>query len=252
MIKPIIFTIFLLIALSNFGHATIITVETSQVNGLQASLNAVSGTGGGITTVNADMRYAPVTSSIYVTSNFSGTVTASAFVGNGSGLISLNASNIVSGIVPTANLPRLVLDIASNGASINMTGTTNNETTLYSVTVNANTLGANGTLRIVAMFSYTNNSNNKTLKITYGGTAFYTQVLTTTTMVQIMTVIHNRNLTNSQISMPLAYTGLGTNTGAKVTGAVDTTQDQSLVITGTTAVSSDTITLESVTVEVLK
>lgn len=134
-----------------------------------------------------------------------------------------------------------------------------NENTLATIPVPANAMGPNGTLRIWTSWTYTNSANVKTIRVRFSGAAgtqFFSRGETTTAIANNVTTISNRNATNSQVSGgtangTLTVTGLGTSTGAIVTGAVDTTVATTLVITGQKALDSETLTLERYLVEVL-
>ncbi|MBI5562763.1 MAG: hypothetical protein HY894_07945 [Deltaproteobacteria bacterium] len=132
-----------------------------------------------------------------------------------------------------------------------VTGTVN-ETELYNCVLPANTLGLNGALRIKTLWSYTNSANAKTIKVKFGGTAFLNAAPTTTSSTQAQTFVHNRNSASSQIAYWGGLTTFGSVTSGNVTAAIDTTVDQVISITGQLANTGETITLESVVVEVLK
>jgi len=150
----------------------------------------------------------------------------------------LSANSVMSG-----------LRFAGQHTNSSVTGTTN-ETTLATCTIPANTLGANGILRVMAGYGHTNNANNKTVRVRFGGTAFTTVVTTTAANCQIMSIIYNLNSTSAQGSIP--HVGLGTTTAAAVSGSIDTTQNQDIIVTGQLANTGDTITLYAVFVEVIK
>ncbi len=140
---------------------------------------------------------------------------------------------------------RIVL--AKQHTASSVTGTTS-ETTLYSLVVPGGTIKANGALAVNAIFSMTGSTNSKTLKVKLGGTALWTTTITASATVSqsIGSVIRNRNSQSSQVSYA------GSASSAIVTASIDTTINQTLEITGTLALASETITLESVIVEVLR
>lgn len=141
---------------------------------------------------------------------------------------------------------------AATGMAVN-TGTA--ETTLATVAVPANSVGANGAIRITTLWSYTNSGNNKTLRIRLGGIAGtqYCAVVTTASgSVQMQHLIRARNATNSQIGFSNASPSVyNISYGGSATSALNMTVAQDLVFTGTTALSGETITLESYIVEIL-
>jgi hypothetical protein len=144
--------------------------------------------------------------------------------------------------------------LAASGAAASITGTLT-ETTLAAVTVPANAMGTNGSVRITTVWSYTNSANNKIVRHTFGGTGYNTFTLTTTASGRIVTEICNRNATNSQVGFAsgvgpgTAGAGLGFTSGANVTSAVNTTAAVTILITAQLANTGETITLESYRVE---
>jgi len=141
--------------------------------------------------------------------------------------------------------------LAASNTAVPLTGTTN-ETALATITIPANLMGANGSLRIYTLWSYTNSANNKVLRARFGGiggTAYLGQIFTTTAACSDMRIIANNNATNAQKGWNINGSLLGSSSGALATGAVDTTASTTLVISGTLANSGETITLEAYIVE---
>ena len=151
---------------------------------------------------------------------------------------------------PTPSINSAITGIRFTGQHTDsaVTGTTN-ETTLATLVIPANILGSNGALRITALFSGTG-TNTKTHRIKFGGTTFASLSTSSSSTVFGEIVIVNRNATNSQISHPTI--GDGSSGSAVVTGSVDTTQSQNVVITGQLNNVADSITLGYVFVEVVK
>lgn len=144
---------------------------------------------------------------------------------------------------------------AHSTANSAVTGTTN-ETTLATITIPANSMGPNGRLKVTTTWSYTNSANAKSLRVRLngiGGTAFLTGSVTTTDTAKYETEIYNKGATNSQecFSAPSAQGGWGTSTAAIITGAIDTTADRDIVITGQLVNTGETITLKNYKVEIL-
>src|SRR5688500_6060251 len=73
--------------------------------------------------------------------------------------------------------------LAQSAVAASHTGNTT-ETTLATVTVPANAIGANGRLRVTSLWSHTNSANSKTLRVRFGGAAgtIYTSLTVTTTL----------------------------------------------------------------------
>lgn len=159
-------------------------------------------------------------------------------VGNGLALASgsLSASAIV---------------IAQSAVASPITGTTT-ETTLATITVPANVMGANGRIEITTMWSTTNSANNKTLRVKFGSLTMQSIVMTTNASIQVTAIIANRNNTASQVASPNSSTGTGATTNAVQTASIDTTAAVTILITGQLANTGETITLEAYSVKLFK
>lgn len=140
---------------------------------------------------------------------------------------------------------RLVLGKQHTASS--HTGDTS-ETTLYSLVIPGGTIKANGAMSLNCLFSLTGSTNSKTLRAKLGGVVFWETVITgaATISQSIGPIIRNRNSQSSQV----AYAGAASST--VITGAVDTSVDQTLTVMGQLANAGEIITLESVVVEVLR
>lgn len=127
------------------------------------------------------------------------------------------------------------------------------EDTLATITIPAGAMGPNGRLRITTVWTITNSVNNKTLRIRLsgiGGTQFMNSIQTLVTTVRDQHEIQNRNSASSQLGWNAASSGgFGTSSNAVVTGAIDTSVQTTLVITGQKATSGEVLTLESYIVE---
>jgi len=144
--------------------------------------------------------------------------------------------------------------LGAAGVAASHTGDTA-ETQLASLTLPGGAMGPNGVLRVTTLWSYSNSANSKTLRVRLGGlsgTAFQANAVTTSNIGVMQRTIQNRNSQSSQIGFNIAnavsYTTVGSGTSV-ATGAVDTSVDQSLVITGQLASAGETVTLESCLVE---
>lgn len=134
---------------------------------------------------------------------------------------------------------------AQSAAPQSVTGTTS-ETTLATITIPGGAMGANGRVEVMALFSYTNSANNKTLRVKFGGTTMANAVPTTSASYAASATIANRNSVSSQVANGSLAPGA---TGAAVAAATaDTTADVVLTITGQLANAGETITLESYSV----
>ena len=140
--------------------------------------------------------------------------------------------------------------VAATQGQTSVTGTTA-ETNLASLRIPAGSMGRNGHVEVKSLWSYTNSANNKTLggrlSATGGnisGTSLGGAFATTTATAQILWVIRNNNATNSQTlwgAQPV--TPFGSSANALLAPAIDTTQDTFINLTGTLALSTETLTL---------
>jgi len=128
------------------------------------------------------------------------------------------------------------------------------EDVLATVTIPAGSMGANGWLRMMGFWSFTNNGNNKTVRVRLGGvsgTVLLQYVFTTHINMRAMLEIGNANSQSSQVGTLSYSTSSGATQSAKNTAAIDTSSATTLVFTGQKASSGDTLTLESYLVELL-
>lgn len=124
------------------------------------------------------------------------------------------------------------------------------EDTLATITLPANTLGPNGYLEIVTLWTHTTSANNKTLRVRFGGTVFTVVVVTTSVTTNTPTIIRNRGATNSQVGFVSgSNSGFGTSGAAVITAAVDTTADVTILITGQKASAGEVLTLEGYSIK---
>lgn len=133
------------------------------------------------------------------------------------------------------------------------------EDTLATITIPANALGANGSIRLHAQFSMTSSANNKTMRVRFSGgsgTQYLSITQTTISNGLVDLVIANRGATNSQVGTTLFFTGGGAlqlnNGSTPPTSAVDTTAQTTIVITGQKASAGETLTLEGYIAEMIR
>ena len=129
------------------------------------------------------------------------------------------------------------------------------EEILAKITIPAGILTANSIIRIFHTWTNTNNANSKIIRVRFGtnGTTADTQVfiatITTTVSYRTITEIAMRNATNSQGVFPAS--GLGTNTGALNTAAIDITGVTYIDLTGeVTSHPGDALQLEFFVIEI--
>lgn len=144
----------------------------------------------------------------------------------------------------------MVRVLAQSGVAASVTGTTN-ETTLATITLPGGAMGINGGVRIHTLWSMTNNANNKTQKVKFGGTSILFYTLTSVAGNQTLTIYRNRGAANSQVGLANSSTGIGNTSSAPTTSSIDTSADVTILITGQLATGTDTLTLEAYSVEVL-
>jgi hypothetical protein len=138
-----------------------------------------------------------------------------------------------------------------------LTGTTS-ETNIAAIRIPAGSMGPFGVVRVSALFSCTNNANNKTVTFRFtqasgavAGGFIAAPVVTTVTAISLQTTIRAAGVTNSQQVYPSINAPFGSVSTANDVIAVDTTADSFVNINGTLAVGTDTLTLLGYTVEVM-
>ena len=137
------------------------------------------------------------------------------------------------------------------------TGTS--ESSLFSTTIYADKLGANGTARLKAFAATSGNSGSCWMGFRFGGETIATSTLLDTgpanNNIDIEINVRNRNSTASQISsLFLSQTGLGSaeqQQSSSTALTIDTTSDQTFEIRGDCD-ASGTITLEVVNIELFR
>lgn len=124
--------------------------------------------------------------------------------------------------------------LCSGGNSPTLSGTTA-ETTLITCTVPGGTMGANGALRVTAMFEYTNSVNTKSLRVRWGGLTTGIQCIgvnqTTTTAYQNLTIVRNLNSVSSQQCLHASNPYNQTQT-TDLLHTLNTATDQTILFTG--------------------
>jgi len=145
--------------------------------------------------------------------------------------------------------------IAASSVISTHTGNTS-ETTLATITVPAGAMGPNGILRITTLWSLTNNANNKTCRVRFSGasgTQFVAAVLPSAQSAQNICIIRNRNSASSQVGHTSGtFNSYNFNTGAITTASVDTSVATTIVISVQLASGTDTASLESYIVELIR
>lgn len=144
----------------------------------------------------------------------------------------------------------------SGTASAALTGSTD-ETIQATVTIPAGTIGANSAVKMTALWSMTNNANNKTLRIRLGGiagTELFSLAVASSASYGVEKLFFNRATQASQVLTGVAIPrNQGNNSStATLTATVDTSAAQDLVFTAQLANGADSATLEFYLVELVK
>lgn len=129
------------------------------------------------------------------------------------------------------------------------------ENILATVTIPAGAMGLNGVVRILAVWTCTNNANVKTARVRFsgiGGTVFATASMASQASLRQFTQFANRGAANSQVGGSSAHNVQFTvTTNAAITASVDTAAATTIVFTAEKATGGDTMTLESYLVELI-
>lgn len=129
------------------------------------------------------------------------------------------------------------------------------ETTLATIAVPASRFAVGDMLRITTQWKFTPvGAGVWTPRIKFGGTTFFDPgaLFTGATLSARNQIQIANRATNVQVGNSLTQLNFSSNTGAPVVGAVDTTLDQNIAITAQLANATDTMTLESWLVELIK
>lgn len=132
------------------------------------------------------------------------------------------------------------------------TQTTGSNIAAYTLSIPGNTIGLNGSIRVMGVRTNSNTSNNKTLTLNYGAYSVGTSAVGTNFDSPFFGGFSNRGATNVQVPLSSAAMLLTPSATALVYGAIDSTSAQNLVFNlqlNTTA--TDFIVLESTLVELL-
>jgi hypothetical protein len=143
--------------------------------------------------------------------------------------------------------------LGSSGVAASFTAGSTSEAVLATVNVPAGAMGANGALRVTSVWSFTNSANSKNIRVRLGGltgTTFQGPTITGAAGVRMQCGIFNRNSQSVQVGYVNNNAGFGTTAAAIVTGAIDTSLAQDLVLTQQIGTVGETITLESYAVEI--
>ena len=135
-------------------------------------------------------------------------------------------------------------------ASVALTGTTS-ETTLLTVNIPAGLIGVSGKVKMYPLYSMTNNANNKTLRVKLGGSTAYSIVVASSSQSSALVIIRNIGSESVQKSSTAVVAGLGNNSAALTSLAINTSVATTITVTGQLANSADTMTLEGFFMEIV-
>lgn len=141
--------------------------------------------------------------------------------------------------------------LAASGAAVSTTGDTT-ENTLAAVTIPGGSMGANGMVRVYTRWTITNSGNAKTLRVKFGAFTAMQRADVSIASSEKITIIMNRNSVSSQSSAANTATNFTTSISTNQTGSVNSAADVTLLITGQNTLGSETITLESYYVEIIR
>jgi len=121
----------------------------------------------------------------------------------------------------------------------------------YTLSVAGNAIGPNGSLRTMGSFSYNNSASVKQVQIGYGSFFLGSANPTSSLNTGFITGFVNRQATNVQTTLQAQTLGQGPSSNNLNFGAVDTTQAQNFVVNLKLVTATDTMTLETVDVELI-
>jgi hypothetical protein len=159
-----------------------------------------------------------------------------------------NATGASVAFVPT-DPDAVVTPVVVTGSNSAYTQTTGSAITLLNVPITGGLMGFSGAIRISAICSNNNSAGNKILSQQLSSFVFYTQTVTTTTVINNTNYVRNRG--DQTVQLGYTSAGLGAGTGGIVYGTIDTTATQALTITAQIATATDYLLLEGFTIEVM-
>ncbi|PSR54126.1 hypothetical protein AHMF7605_11650 [Adhaeribacter arboris] len=139
--------------------------------------------------------------------------------------------------------------VLANNVAASYTGGTTAQT-VFSGTIPANVMGANGTLQMDFILSWTDNANTKTFRLRVNGSTVMQRTQTTGNAFRGSFRLTNRNATNAQINTTTSATMTIAPSGTAATITItnysfDTTQALTIALEVQLGVSSDTATWET-------
>lgn len=159
-------------------------------------------------------------------------------------------TNLGANLTPLWIAPLNPTPIVAGGPGA-YTGVTSTQTMGIAV-VPANTMGANGSVRMSCQFSMPNTAGTKTIQFVFGASGIVVfPTFANILAASVSGIFSNRGATNQQIGIVSATAGLGTSTTATSNLAVDTTAARGISLQGTLATATDYVILEQTLIEIL-
>jgi len=151
------------------------------------------------------------------------------------------------------SVPSILGQAVDIAGSRTVTGTVT-ETSVYQLTIAANSMGTTGSLRVSFLWSMTNDASLKTIRVKFGNSAPMVVSSATQSIISMGCILHIQNMgaETSQEAHASLSQSVGTTTAALITSAIDTTEDQLLEVTLQLGDSTDTASLRRIAVELLR
>lgn len=131
------------------------------------------------------------------------------------------------------------------------TGDTSERT--IALTIPGGSMGPNGQLEIVTLWTFTNNGNTKTPRVRFGGTSgtlYESLTVTNLATCQNIAIIRNVNSESAQVGGYSGTVPFSTSTNSPVTSTVDTSSDTTVVLSNQKATATDNFALEAFSIMV--
>lgn len=241
------------LAYSQWTTATSYTASTSYVyNGLNVYQATTTGTSGATAPTHTSGTVSDGGVSWRYINTFVGVVGSTGNLAQvrtvrAASLLYFDADSLLRNRNILEEAPRVIESLAGQVA---LTGTTT-ETTLRSETIPANTLGANGFIRLKAYGTFVGAAGNKTIRLKFGSTTILTQAYTagTTWLIDVQC----SNVASTAIQRWFGQINRAGDALTQITAGSsteNTTNDLAVFVTGELANSADTINIQGFTVEV--
>ena len=149
----------------------------------------------------------------------------------------------------TYTFTRATATVASE--SVNGGSAYTTETTADTISVLANAIGVNGSLRVQTTWGMNNNANSKSVNVKFGGSTVMGFGFSSVASYSDIRYVRNRGVANKQVIHPTNQGSLSSGTNAVAYLTIDTSAAQNITLTMNPATASDFVVLEGYTIEVL-